>query len=488
MKNSVGKIRIFFLAAEAVPFVKVGGLGDVAGTLPQAIKRVRELNSKSVEMDIRVALPYHPMIDQKYKTTPPLLSFWVHSRLNRYEVHVYCVENVGVPFYLFDAEPIRNCQSVYSLNTLEDGKKFILFSKATLQFLNFIKWRPDILHVNDWHTAIASYLNRNCVSQNNIPFSILSLHNLPFMGAGTELALTQFEIPPSDDEDLPVWARTIPLPLGLASVDKIVAVSPNYAKEIQTRKVGCGLDTFFINRKESITGILNGIDTKIWDPNSDPYISRNFDREHIPLRAENKLKIQSDFGFVQSEEIPLLILISRMDFQKGVDIVLDGLNSISDLPWQAVFLGSGDPKLESDSNILGKAFPKKVRAVLRFDSKLSHELFAGADILLMPSRYEPCGLTQMIAMRYGCIPVARRTGGLADTIISKPLRNKTGYHFSKISVASFTGTLKKSLNDYSNHSKWRSIQKNAMSVDFSWEKSALEYSLLYDNLIFTKKV
>lgn len=478
-------IKIFFLAAEAVPFIKVGGLGDVAGALPQSINQLKELKGESVIFDIRVALPYHPQIDQKYKKTDPLAVFSVDSSKETFEVRVYCVVNNGVPVYLFDARPINNCKSVYSLNTLEDGEKFTLFSKAALQFPGYVKWKPEILHVNDWHTAIAAYINQRSDIRKKIPYSVMTLHNLPFMGAGTEPALTQFDIPPSVDEDLPVWARTLPLPLGLASVDKIIAVSPNYAREIQKIEVGCGLDTFFRSPNISVNGILNGIDTEIWDPGNDPDIVHNFDKENLHLRLENKRKIQVDLGFPLNDNIPLLVMVSRMDVQKGVDLVLEGLRLIPDLPWQAVLLGSGDPVLEAGSKKLAKTYPKKVKAILRFDSKLSHQLFAGSDILLMPSRYEPCGLTQMIAMRYACIPVARKTGGLVDTIKAVPFRNKTGYLFNKPSAANFIAALKLSFDDYFQPSRWVSIQKNAMSVDFSWNKSAHEYACLYKELVFS---
>jgi starch synthase len=479
------KIKIFFLAAEAVPFVKVGGLGDVAGALPQYIYQIKELKGEPVIFDIRVALPYHPQIDQVYKKTDPIAVFPVQSLKEIFEIRVYRVVNNGVPVYLFDAEPINNCKSVYSLNTLDDGEKFTLFSKAVLQFPGHIKWKPEILHVNDWHTAIAAYINRQSDKRKNIPKSVMTLHNLPFMGAGTEPALTQFDIPPNMYEDLPVWARTLPLPLGLASVNKIIAVSPNYAREIQKKEFGCGLDSFFRNRKNYVAGILNGIDTEIWDPSNDPYIGPNFDKDSLHLRLENKRKIQVDLGLPLIDNIPLLVMVSRMDIQKGVDLVLEGLNLIADLPWQAVLLGSGDPILEAGSKKLAKTYPKKVKAILRFDSKLSHQLFAGSDILLMPSRYEPCGLTQMIAMRYGCIPVARKTGGLVDTIKAVPFRNRTGYLFIKPSAADLIATLKLSFDDFYQPSRWVSIQKNAMCVDFSWHKSAHEYACLYKELVFS---
>jgi starch synthase len=481
------KVKIYFLAAEAVPFIKVGGLGDVAGSLPEAILKIREMKGSPVHFDLRMAIPYHPGIDPSYKNELPIAEFTIQKNHSEIPIKVFRAKIHNLIVYLVDAEPIYNAASVYSLNTLEDGEKYTLFSLAALKLTNVIRWQPDILHVNDWHTALSAYLNRMRNPNKIIPVSILTLHNLPFMGAGTESSLNDFEIPHGSNPDLPNWALRQPLPLGLASVDKIVAVSPNYAKEIQTSKGGCSLEKYFRKNSERITGILNGIDTQIWNPATDQFLNSNYDASSLEKKFLNKRFLKEEFGFRSDDRVPLLILISRMDFQKGVDLVVDGLSLIVDLPWNAILLGSGDSRLEKQCLKLQKAYPRKVKTIIRFDAALSHQLYAGGDILMIPSRYEPCGLAQMIAMRYGCIPVARKTGGLKDTVIPAPRRQKTGYIFSGLAPQDFAVSLKQALTDFQNKPYWSSIQNNAMTRDFSWDQSARAYASLFLDLLAERK-
>ncbi len=486
MKVPNRKINIYFLAAEAVPFIKVGGLGDVAGALPLALHNIDNIDGDPIQLDVKVAIPFHPQIDQKYKNSFPVTIFTVHSVTTEFVVRVYSVDVSGVTFFLIDADIIHNSAKVYSQVTSEDGEKFTLFTIAALRLLDFVSWKPDILHVNDWHTALAAYINE-MAGKKKIPSSILTLHNLPFMGAGTESSLDEFNIPPTTNPDLPLWGRNHPLPLGLASVDRIVPVSPQYALEIQTSKFGCGLNLFLKKNQDKITGILNGIDTGVWNPGTDPAIPVNFDLSNLGLRSQNKRALQLEFNLPVAKDIPLLILVSRMDIQKGIDIALQALQELGETPWQAILLGSGDPQLEKDSLKLEKKFKRKVRTILKFDSDLSHRLYAGGDILMMPSRYEPCGLSQLIAMRYGCIPLATATGGLKDTIVNSPRIFKTGYLIRQPKVDLFKAALVSAINDFSNQGFWQEIQRNAMLIDFSWDKSALEYANLFRKLVHNKR-
>lgn len=483
MEKKTRKISVYFLAAEAVPFIKVGGLGDVAGALPQALKRLQKPNGSLLTLDIRVAIPYHFAIDQKYKEQSPVSSFSITRGNLQYPIKVFEKIIDGVPFYLFDSDLIGKTEKVYNLDASMDGDKFTLFSLAALRFPQLIHWKPDILHINDWHTAIAAHINRMDSRREKIPFSILTLHNLPFMGAGIESSLVKFRVPPSDDPDLPEWARILPLPMGLASVDRIIPVSPSYAREILKKDAGCNLHFFFRKNDAKITGILNGIDPETWNPQTDPNLAQNYGIDDLSGKAQNKRTLQAEFHFSKQDDIPLLIMVSRMDTQKGVDLIVDGLRMIAETPWQAILLGSGDPNLEEACLALAKIFPKRIRAILRFDSQLSHRLYAGGDILMMPSRYEPCGLSQMIAMRYGCIPVARSTGGLKDTISSHPLKEKTGYLFSHAKPADFSKALLTAISDFKNCSRWEKIQQNAMQKDYSWDQSAAEYARVYLEVI-----
>jgi starch synthase len=252
-----------------------------------------------------------------------------------------------------------------------------------------------------------------------------------------------------------------------------------------TPEYGCGLETFLTVRKKSITGIVNGLDQESWDPSNDKSIAKNFSINTLQDRMANKKALISEFSLDPNPSFPLLILISRMDPQKGVDLAIDGLRKAVDRPWQAILLGTGDPKLESACLSLEKDFPQRIRAAIRFDASLSRRMYAGADILLMPSRYEPCGLAQMMAMRYGCVPLARSTGGLQDTIIDSdsPDKNGTGFLFKPATSAALIETLQRALDEFSNQAHWQEIQKRGMAQDFSWQRSAIDYAKLFQNLI-----
>jgi len=272
--------------------------------------------------------------------------------------------------------------------------------------------------------------------------------------------------------------------MGLAAADQVIAVSPTYAREIMTPEFGCDLQGFLQTRRSRVSGILNGIDTRSWDPATDPVLVRNFDSSSLDKRIKNKRALLQEFQLDQGDDIPLLIMISRMDRQKGVDIVIDGLRNISEEPWQAILLGTGDKRLEQDCKDLEIELAHKVRAAILFDTNLSRRMYAGADMLLMPSRYEPCVLSQMFAMRYGCLPVARATGGMVDTIIDpKSSDSGTGFLFSRIDPRSFANTLKRALQAYCQKDTWRIMQENAMAQDFSWARSAEQYVNLYTKLL-----
>ncbi|HWQ46150.1 MAG TPA: glycogen/starch synthase [Longilinea sp.] len=481
------KLRVLFIASEADPLVKIGGLGDVAGSLPAALKTLSLSDFNDRSLDIRLVIPYYPTIAAGNWRPKILTEFDLELPTEKIPVKVYALKYKDVPIYLIDGEPVAKCQSVYSLNTVEDGDKFTFFSLAALELCKAIKWKPDILHANDWHTALAVY--HLAEIRTSDPFfsktrSLLSLHNLPFMGAGTRSSLDRFGIVPSTDTTLPVWGRELPLPMGLSTADAIVAVSPQYSKEILKPEYGCDLQGFLATRKDKLSGIINGLDFSLWDPANDSAIRSPFSIHDLNGKADNKKAVWEEYNFSGDfEKLPLLVLISRMDRQKGIDIALEGLRRIlqngQHCNWRAILLGSGDPNLEGQTATLAFDFPEQVRAVKRFDSQLSHRLYAGADILMMPSRYEACGLSQLIAMRYGCLPVARATGGLVDTIKD----GKTGFLFAPIEAEAFQGSLERALALYGQPKKWLVMQKKAMQEDFSWHNSAIQYARLYVSLV-----
>jgi starch synthase len=478
-------LRVLFLAAEAEPFIKIGGLGDVAGSLPRALRQIAPVEEGGI--DVRLAIPFHGVIQQKNYPARNVATFNIPSTHGPVKAEVLAMEQDGLPVYFISGPPIRPESPIYSPDARSDGYKFTFFSLASLEFLRQIDWVPHIIHANDWHTAPAVYAVDMDRRQNGFfkrTATVLGLHNLPYLGVGTEGALQQFGLPPAIESSLPEWARSLPLPLGLNSADRIVAVSPTYAKEILTPEFGSGLNEFLRTRAASISGILNGIDTERWNPQIDPALPANYNLNNLTARDHNKIILQKELSLTIDPRVPLFGMVSRMDNQKGVDLVPDAFRKIARQPWQAVILGTGDAAIEAAVRRLETEFPEQVRAAIRFDAALSRRIFGGVDVLLIPSRYEPCGLTQMIAMRYGCIPLARATGGLRDTIIDfKRSDRSTGFLFHKASPEAFARTLRRSIKAFQNSKVWQDIQERGMSQDFSWEHSARQYLALYQSLV-----
>jgi len=480
--------KVLFLASEADPFVKVGGLGDVAGSLPKALQALTSGEIGGDPIEVRLVLPFHSVIRKKIPDPVELFTFTIGSKNGLVPAEVYFHEVNGVRTYLISGPPIPEEGTVYSPDAAVDGPKFVFFSLAGLELARKLDWKPDIVHANDWHTALSIYKLKQLQKKDSFfekSHSVLTVHNLPFIGVGTEAALEEFEVPASHFPSLPWWARKLPMPLGLQAAEKIVAVSPTYAEEILTPEYGCGLETFLAKRKKSITGIVNGLDQESWNPATDAVIPVNFSSKNLPARRKNRTALIEEFSLDADPTIPLLILISRMDRQKGVDIAVEGLSQLKELPWQAILLGSGDPVLEKACLDLQAELPGRVRAAIRFDVNLSRRMYAGADILLMPSRYEPCGLAQMMAMRYGCVPVARATGGLVDTIgdADEVAEGGTGFLFKEATPKAFADTLSRALTAYSNQERWAKLQLNGMARDFSWKRSALDYAKIYQDLM-----
>lgn len=482
-------INVLFISAEAEPFIKVGGLGDVAGALPNAIHQVSVGQRDNV--DIRLVLPYHDAIKEKKFGVTFLGEFIVEKQAENIPCQVYQYNHGQIPVYFLDGGPINKKSPVYSLKPFDDGDKYIFFSLASLKLAEFLDWRLDIFQANDWHTAFAVYA-LNILPKKSRYISktktLHMLHNLPFMGYGVQEIMSEYGLPPSKNPLLPEWARHTPLPLGLLYADKIVAVSPHYAQEILTPEFGCGLEDFLKTRKEVLTGVINGLDTEAWDPETDPYIEKNYSKLNLNERKTNKHFLQNEFDLPIDDKVPLLTLVSRMDPQKGIDIALKGLAHSQDESWQAIILGTGTPAVENLAVELQNKFPERVRSIIGFDNKLAHQLYAGADIFMMPSRYEPCGLSQMISMRYGCVPLARATGGLVDTIkpVSRTVKQGTGFLFKKPYPYAFANKLKRAIRFFNKPSDWHRIQQNGMKIDFSWESSALKYIELYKSLISKK--
>jgi len=475
------KIKILFAASEAEPFFKVGGLGDYAGSLPGALNRLS--HQSEFDLDVRVVLPLHSsdlVQDFHLEKSFPI------EVLNAAGVQKGLVFRTElkelIHYFIQQTDPPSPTTKVYGNNEYENAIKYAFFSLAIDSMLAEIDWQPDIIHANDWHTALICHLMRNKPSHKSVPASVLVIHNMPFMGYGSEKILLDYGVPPAEDDDIPAWAQHLPLPMGMASADKIVAVSPQYATELTTNQFAYGLERYFINNPKKVSGIINGIDYEKWNPDTDKHIRFNYSGENVDEKINNKKHLLEEFGLDFDPDIPLMIVISRLEDQKGIDLILDGLTQALDWQWQAIILGSGHAGYEHAFKALEREQPKRIRACMEYNPELARKLYAAGDMILMPSKYEPCGLSQMIAMRYGCVPIAHAVGGLKDTISETPEKTRTGYLFKQPISEAFLASIQKAIKDFQEKDKWAAIQKNGMSTDFSWDQSARKYARLYQQL------
>ncbi len=482
-------LHVLFVSAEADPYVKVGGLGDVAGSLPLALQQHYRLLSPEMNFDIRLVIPFYGLIHKQGLTLKNVGVIPIATTNGEVQATIHEIVDAPIPTYLVSGDPIRLEDPVYSGNADKDADKFVFFSLASLKLPGLLNWRVDILHAQDWHSAVAVHelISLRKKDSHLAPCkSVLTIHNLPYMGSGSENALKRYKVKSSRDLSLPEWARKIPLPMGCSAADEVIAVSKGYADEIITPEYSSNLHEFFLQNKNKLSGIVNGLNTNVWDPSSDHFISQTFSIATLSNKSHNKTAMQIELDLPEDDKIPMVIFIGRLDQQKGIEIAVEALRLMAKAKFQVVLLGSGNPTLEQTCRDLQEEFPLKVRASITFDAAFSHRLYAAGDIILIPSRYEPCGLVQMIAMRYGCIPVARATGGLKDTIDNSS-KNRTGYLYLGLDAKSLKNTLTKALIKFSTPEEWRAIQNRAMNVDFSWNRSASAYAEIYDRLAGHKR-
>jgi starch synthase len=483
-------LKVLFLASEADPWIKVGGLGDVAGSLPTALKNLSQSSQSPGDLDIRLVLPFHPQLKGEVGPVTRIANCVVQSMNGPLLAQLYSLEEldspVNFPVYLVDGEPIQSSPDIYSDDVRVDGRKYVFFSLAALGLVESLDWLPDVLHANDWHTSPAIYqvsrLQEYEPAYRKLG-TLLTIHNLGYMGGGTEAAMDEFGLPPAYHPNLPWWARQQPLPLALVSADRLVAVSPGYAREICTSDFGVGLDALLRDRGDALSGILNGIDPSAWDPAADRQIRMQYSVSSLPARQRNKSALQMEIGLPIDRSKMLIAMVSRLVYQKGVDLAVEALAGLGDLEWQALILGTGEAHLEDAARALEAYFPDRVRSAIRYDANFSRRIYAGADSILIPSRYEPSGLTQMIGMRYGCVPIARATGGLADTITNYWGENQgTGFLFQDAHPLALAEALRRALAVFPDKKSWQGIQRRGMLGDYSWDRSAKEYFKLYKEM------
>jgi starch synthase len=480
-------VKILFLAAEAAPLVKVGGLGDVAGALPKALAALGH--------EVRVVIPFSGVVDRGRFTPKRLTRVAVPHVGGDQVARISEVRLDGVTFNLIAGPPIPRARRVYGAGIAEDGPKFVFFCLAALGLCRALDWAPDVLHANDSHSGaavywLAEYGLHDDLFQNTA--SVFTIHNLVYMNNGAGPYLHAYGLAASDSPWLPDWARDSLMGLGVAHADMLNTVSPRHAREILTPEFGYGFEGALAARRDRLSGILNGLDLDVWDPATDRQIAARFDATRLPRRAANKRALQKALKLPLAPRVPLAGIVSRLDTQKGFDLAEPALRELLEGadPVQVVVLGTGLKAIEAGFKALAQDFPDRVRVELRFDAARALQIYSGADLLLIPSRYEPCGLAQMIAQRYGAVPVVRRTGGLADTVVDAARSGRgTGFVFTDYNARALLKAVRRALRHYHQPARWQALQRRGMRAakGFAWTHSAQAYVALYQQAITHRK-
>ena len=486
-------MRVLLAGAEAAPFAKVGGLADVLGSLPGALRRQG--------VDARVIIPGYGFINHRDYGIEPLLSFEFRHRLGAHEVNLFHCQTDGIPCYLLQSPPFFGAEGEVYSQWDWDVARFIYFNQALMAALAQLHarrdWFPDALHVNDWHTSLLPFLIREHGAGD--PWqdlaTVISIHNIAYQGRAAGGFLWHAGIHGRHHPDLAELGLSDNLlGIGIACSDMVSTVSPRYAIEIQYPYAGYELAPLIRKRAEDLRGILNGLDVERWDPAGDPTLAARFDADNFEeLRPLNKRYLQSIARLPLRNETPLVGIVSRLAAQKGFDLALPALrNLLARRDMQLVVLGAGEAHLAHAFWRLAEDFGDKACAFLQFDGALAQQIYAGCDIFLMPSHFEPCGMGQMMAMRYGALPLVRETGGLADTVVNydnDAADAGTGFVFQWQEAGAVEGTLAWALDVYAaRRAAWRRMQARGMRKDFSWTKSAADYIDLYERACAKRKL
>jgi len=475
-------MKILYVAAEAVPFAKTGGLADVAGSLPKALK--------ADGVDVRVIMPKFGKIPEAYRNAMehvydgelPVAWRKKYVGLDKYELD-------GVTYYFVDNEEYFNREGFYGYD--DDAERFSFFSRAVLDLLQAMDFWPDVIHTNDWHAGLVNVflkLDHMGDARYERIKTVYTIHNLKYQGVFPKDVMPDvlgLDWKYFNNGDLEFYDAVNFMKGGIIYADAITTVSKTYAKEIQYPYFGEHLDGLLRSREQDLSGIVNGIDYSVYNPRTDKYIFETYDEESLDRKLDNKIALQKSLGLPERRNVPLIAIVSRLVEPKGMDLVVRMMDEIlqhEDI--QLVVLGTGEKRYEDWFKGLAWRYPKKVSVNVYFSNELAQRIYAGADIFLMPSKYEPCGIGQLIALRYGTIPVVRQTGGLKDTVqqYNKYTQEGNGFVFENYNAHEMMYALKRALSFYGNYEIWHKIQFNAVQADYSWKRSAKEYEALYERL------
>lgn len=473
-------MKILYAASEAAPFIKTGGLADVAGSLPLAIKDSGH--------DIRVVIPCYSKIKNIFKKEMKKeLSFYVDLGWRKQYVGILVYKNNGVTYYLIDNEFYFDRYNIYG--EFDDGERFIFFSKAVAIMLKELDFKPDIVHSNDWHTGLLPLYIKD-FSRGDSFYSeiktIHTIHNLKYQGVYPEsiLDIAGLSRDYIIEDGLKFYDKINFMKAGIVYSDAITTVSKTYADEIKTNYFGENLDGIIRDKGYKLSGIVNGIDYKIFNPETDPNIDTNYNIKNLNNKVQNKLAIQRLFNLPEDKEIPVIAMVSRLVKMKGLDLVRHIFEELIQENIQFIILGTGDREYEDMFNYFQDKYPNKVASRIYFNEKESHQIYSGADIFLMPSLAEPCGISQLISLRYGTIPLVREVGGLKDTVApyDELIREGNGFSFANFNAHDLLFNIKRALSLFKDKDIWKPLMINAMESKNDWGKSSKEYLELYKSL------
>lgn len=478
------KLHVLMAAAEAVPYSKTGGLADVVGALASALTQKGH--------SVTVFLPLYGQIDTgafSLNSTGKTVSVPISDR--KEEGEVFTEERNGVVYCFIKNDRYFARPGLYGTNEgdySDNAERFVFFSRAILEGAKQLGLQPDVLHAHDWHTGLVPvYLKSVYAGDFGKTASLFTIHNLGYQGIFWHYDWHLLNLPWEyfNHQALEFYGKINFLKGGLVFADALSTVSPKYAKEIQTAAYGHRLEGVLSRRKKDLYGILNGIDTEEWDPARDRYLPATYDSKNLAGKARCKSSLQKEVGLPVQKEIPLLVMITRLAEQKGIDLLAAVFEKIMKRPVQIVILGSGEKKYETLLASMAGNHPARAAVRIAYDQALAHRIEAGGDIFLMPSRYEPCGLNQMMSLRYGTVPVVRATGGLDDTVaqFDPGTLQGNGFKFKAYTAVAFLRQILNALSLYTEKKKWQALIQNGMAGDYSWDRSAEKYIKLYHKVI-----
>ena len=476
-------MKILFAASEAAPFLKTGGLGDVAAALPKAL-------SAAPHTEVCVFLPYYKAI----KTNPAFeMELVAEFNVPLGWRNQYCglFRAIGrkkkLQYYFIDNEYYFYRDTAYGYN--DDGERFAYFSKAVLESLQHLNWYPDVIHANDWQTALIPVFLRAFYQEleSYQPIrTVFSIHNMEYQGKESYFFIQDCLGLPYD------WHGTMQfdgctnfMKAAINAADHISTVSRTYATEIQTPYFAHGLHDVLRHHNYKLSGVVNGIDVDVFNPETDPLIPVNFSASDVSGKAENKRQLQEKLGLPQRADVPMIIMITRLVGHKGVDLIQAVMDDLMGEDLQLVVIGTGEPRYEYMFRHYAGMFPEKVSANIVFDNTLAHQAYAAADMVLMPSRQEPCGLTQLIAMRYGTVPIVRETGGLYDTVpaYNEETGEGLGFTFQTYNAHDMLDAIRRAISLYHNPELWAGLRLSDLKNDSSWDRSVQEYWQIYHSVV-----